>query len=312
MKIIYVGLKYNYGKPNEGFAYEHVNFEAGLKQYCKSKNWDLCCFHPDEDPKEYFADLCCNSDFDVAINFEFNDSYEPDLGLWNILRKRGTITLNWSSDSSWRFYDFILPRKDKFDWFITTHSSAVSWYENHGMKVIRSQWAGIDTYNESLGHKYDVSFVGQKYNIRGDVVKRIQDTEIDLHLFGNYWDEYPNWHGYQVDHNIVNKVFNQSKINLNFSWPFHIGTLSQIKGRLFQLPAAKAFQITTPADDLERYFEPDKEIVVVNTTNDMIDKIRYYLEHDDERQQIAQASYDRFLCEHAWNNRFEEIFNAIH
>jgi len=40
-------------------------------------------------------------------------------------------------------------------------------------------------------------------------------------------------------------------------------------------------------------------------------KIRYYLEHDEEREKIAMAGYQRTLGEHTYEKRFEQIFKTI-
>ena len=40
-------------------------------------------------------------------------------------------------------------------------------------------------------------------------------------------------------------------------------------------------------------FEPDKEAVFYDSIEDAIEKIEYYLEHDEERIKIAQAGFAR-------------------
>jgi spore maturation protein CgeB len=40
-------------------------------------------------------------------------------------------------------------------------------------------------------------------------------------------------------------------------------------------------------------FEPDKEAVFYDSIEDAIEKIEYYLEHEDERINIAQAGFAR-------------------
>ncbi len=54
-----------------------------------------------------------------------------------------------------------------------------------------------------------------------------------------------------------------------------------------------------------------KEIVTFSDTRDLIEKIRYYLAHDDERAAIAQAGYEHTLREHTYQKRFQEIFRQM-
>jgi len=43
----------------------------------------------------------------------------------------------------------------------------------------------------------------------------------------------------------------------------------------------------------------------------MINKIKYYLEHNEEREAIARASYERTLHNHTYEKRFNHIFKIM-
>jgi spore maturation protein CgeB len=45
----------------------------------------------------------------------------------------------------------------------------------------------------------------------------------------------------------------------------------------------------------QTYFEEDKEAVYFNSFEEMIDKIRFYLQHEQSRARIAEAGYNRCL-----------------
>ena len=40
--------------------------------------------------------------------------------------------------------------------------------------------------------------------------------------------------------------------------------------------------------------------------------IRYYLNHEEERLRIAEASYQRVLRDHTYAHRFSALFKAMH
>ena len=44
---------------------------------------------------------------------------------------------------------------------------------------------------------------------------------------------------------------------------------------------------------------------------DLIDKICYYLQHEEEREQIARKGYQRTLAEHTYDKRLRLIFEQI-
>jgi len=82
----------------------------------------------------------------------------------------------------------------------------------------------------------------------------------------------------------------------------------QIKGRNFEVPGCGGFLLTSPVEDLERYYTPEKEICLFASDRELVDKIRYYLIHEDERAAIARAGYERTLREHTYVHRFTDIF----
>jgi spore maturation protein CgeB len=85
----------------------------------------------------------------------------------------------------------------------------------------------------------------------------------------------------------------------------------QIKGRNFEVPGCGGALLTGRADNLEDYYEIGKEVACFDDTADLIEKIRYYLQHDDERSALAEAGYRRTLQEHTYVHRFTEIFQQI-
>lgn len=318
MRILYVGLLYNYGKREEGFSYEHVNVEAGFTEYCQANNIEDCYYYPDADTTS--VDMMVERfNYDAIFHVAFNESLDLPESVARLALRQDIPVIQWDCDSSWRFGSWILPRKDRVSHFITTHSATIPWYEKNGMKVIKSQWAGSPLYRggEAL-YQYDATFVGQKHGqmpngkfLRSEVIDALVKAGIKVDLFGNYWDGYSNWHGYRQNFEDIIQVFNTSRVNLNLSNPWHHGTMPQIKGRHFEIPQVGGFQISTPADDLESYFVRDSEIVIASSVNELIDQTMYYIYHDVEREAIAKRGHERMLKEHQWSHRFTHIFKEV-
>jgi len=82
----------------------------------------------------------------------------------------------------------------------------------------------------------------------------------------------------------------------------------QIKGRNFEVPGCSGFLLTSPVEDLDRYYEPEREICLFADERELVEKIRYYLAHEDARAAIARAGYERTRREHTYVHRFTEIF----
>lgn len=266
-----------------------------------------------------------------------------------ITKKTKTKTFNWFADDHWRIPIFSRYWAPLFTMVSTTDSDAIKIYKSYGItNVIKSQW-GADPYtyfpqDETKNQKnLGVSFVGKKYGKRGYNIEVLKDAGIPVDAFG------ANWEKGRVDHQRMLEVFSYSKINLNFSETYFYGLKSKaklfiklfiakelgkykfvghhfadnwramkstqkrcIKGRTFEVPACKGFLMTEQADDaIEEYYIPGKEIVVFKDLPDLVDKCKYYLSHEEERQAIAKAGFERTMKEHTYMQRFKEIFKAL-
>lgn len=84
-----------------------------------------------------------------------------------------------------------------------------------------------------------------------------------------------------------------------------------MSARAFTAIGLGAFYLTFPTRGIEEMFEPDKEIVTFLTADEMVEKIRYYLEHDGERAEIAAAGRKKVLAEHTYDHRFRRMFEII-
>ena len=85
----------------------------------------------------------------------------------------------------------------------------------------------------------------------------------------------------------------------------------QIKGRNFEVPGCGGFLLTGRADNLDQYYESGKDIASFTNTDELIERILYYLKHESERAAIARAGYERTLREHTYVQRFRDIFRQM-
>lgn len=103
-------------------------------------------------------------------------------------------------------------------------------------------------------------------------------------------------------------VFKTSDINLNI-------TLRSIqKGiplRSMDILGCEGFLLTNYQEDYLRFFAPGEEFVYYESRRDLMEKIRYYLEHEDERKEIARRGYERVLSDHTYEQRLEAILDIV-
>jgi spore maturation protein CgeB len=77
--------------------------------------------------------------------------------------------------------------------------------------------------------------------------------------------------------------------------------------RLYEATGVGAFVITEAAPNLADILEPGVEAVTYTGADELIDKARHYLEHEDERAAIAAAGQVRTLREHTYEQRVREL-----
>jgi spore maturation protein CgeB len=71
------------------------------------------------------------------------------------------------------------------------------------------------------------------------------------------------------------------------------------------------FYLAEHSDELADFFTPGVEIETWRTREELRDKCRHYLAHDDERRRIAAAGRARALREHTWEHRFKAAFQEM-
>jgi len=345
MKILFTSVENDKYNPKRGKSFEYHNFYLQLKNLPHQVEYfpfdRILTVGKEKFNQELLAKV---EEFkpDLLFAFMYTDEFDPVI-LEKIKNK--TVSVAWFSDDSWRYWNYSRVWAGHFTWAITTYSWMPEIYKKHGQpNVIRSQWgANTDVYKPSPipnEGRPEVTFVGGWSKPRGDIVEKIREAGIPVEVWGGGWQEEARR---ASDAEMV-RLFGVSKISLALNpppgywnkdtlgriffrrsmdkiipdWHFYSNLrcffdrgIRQIKGRHFEIPACGGFLLTAHADDLENYFKPGEEIVFYENDNDYIDKIKYYLEHDTEREKIAKAGYNRTIREHSYAKRLEDIFRAI-
>jgi spore maturation protein CgeB len=107
------------------------------------------------------------------------------------------------------------------------------------------------------------------------------------------------------------EVLARSRIVINRHGPVAAGYANNM--RLFEATGAGAMLVTEAAPNLRDYFEPGNEVVTYDGADELIEKLRYYLEHDRERIAIASAGQRRTLRDHTYERviaRLSKILEA--
>jgi len=105
----------------------------------------------------------------------------------------------------------------------------------------------------------------------------------------------------------------QALYNTKISLNLHIDAAGNNANnmRLYESTGVGTLLLTDAKDNLHTLFEPGKEVVAYHSAEDCIEKLNYYLSHEDERQAIAAAGQARTLKEHTYRHRMEELLPIL-
>ena len=99
-------------------------------------------------------------------------------------------------------------------------------------------------------------------------------------------------------------VFKQSKINLNISLR---SIKSGIPLRAFDILGSGGFLLSNFQADFLDDFIPGEDFDYYESKEDLLAKLEYYLNHDDERAAIAQNGHDKVAANHTFRHRVREM-----
>jgi len=102
-------------------------------------------------------------------------------------------------------------------------------------------------------------------------------------------------------------VFRRSKVNLNITLR---SIISGIPLRVVDVLAAGGFLITTYQKEIDEYFENGKELVIAHTPEEMLELTAYYLEHEDERKEIALNGQKKVFDKFAYTKLLPKILET--
>lgn len=164
----------------------------------------------------------------------------------------------------------------------------------------------------------DASFIGtwsrKKEAILTELVTRI--PYLRLRVFGSQWDRVPNsspLRPHIVGHPVYTldyvKAIRASKVNIALLIEAWGGASSgdQITSRTFHIPASGGFMLHERTDELLSVFAEGTHTACFDDAAELSDKIVYYLEHENEREKIAENGRQEAAAKHTWDQRIEVV-----
>lgn len=159
----------------------------------------------------------------------------------------------------------------------------------------------------------DVLFVGSADLRRILLLEKIRDV---VSIYGSRWDRHRPmmseklW--YRVNSRPVwgdelHNLLSGSKIVLNITRTDFYGAETGVNLRIFEALAAGCFLLTDYCDELKDLFRLGEEIESYGSSEELAEKVDYYLKHEEQRKAIAARGYERFCRDFTWQARVREF-----
>lgn len=166
-------------------------------------------------------------------------------------------------------------------------------------------------YPQAVARDIDVTFIGspsqERLQLMEAVARHVASLGKRLYVAGRWYDtrfwkkrafrrRYP-YLFQAVDNRILTQeqtaaVYRRSKIVLNSNTPGH----KSISPRTLEIMATGTMQLMNEGQEPHGLIDLERDLVTYQSTEDLLAKIDYYLEHEDERLAIAQHAQRTVVC----------------
>jgi hypothetical protein len=229
------------------------------------------------------------------------------------LKIKGRKTLSWTFDlylgypprqSLSRFHFF------KCDYVFLTDGGRIDEYRKRGINayLLRQGIPDIYNYMGEFDKKddYDVVFVGCDNKF---FPYRKRTAEFLSKTYGNRFKWFGKRDTNEIRGNELNKLYATAKIVIGDS----VYSPNYWSNRIYETLGRGGFLIHAKIPGIEKEFEEGKEFITYNFNDykKLKELIDYYLKHDDERNKIRMAGFEKISRNYTFDHRVKELLNVL-
>ena len=193
-----------------------------------------------------------------------------------------------------------------YDVYFTTKSYGVGELKSLGAKEVHFVGNAYDSSThrpmavdvndrEHFGGR--VGFIGAYEAERCRSIEFLAANGVPVRVWGPNWPSKSISKGFRVEKRCL---WGDDYVLAICAFDINLGFLRKINRdlqttRSVEIPACGAFMLAERTDEHQALFEEGKEAEYFDSDEELLDKVRYYLAHEDERKSIAAAGRDRCI-----------------
>jgi spore maturation protein CgeB len=114
-----------------------------------------------------------------------------------------------------------------------------------------------------------------------------------------------------IPFNVFSRAICAARINLNMTRRPHATVYASSTCRPFELAACGAAIVSNPHEGIERWFEPDRELIVVRSADEAANAYRELLADPASAEAMGRLARERALDEHTYAHRARRLLELI-
>tara|TARA_B100000989_G_C19532158_1_gene470696 strand:- start:6121 stop:7023 length:903 start_codon:yes stop_codon:yes gene_type:complete len=227
--------------------------------------------------------------------------HEPWREILNETKSGRTKTFNWFCDDTWRFEKWSSIICPIFTVCSTPEPSHLEKYRQAGYdNIVLGNWhADSECFPKvNFADKpVDLSFIGTPNPYRKSFFDS-SDVNVE-YFFGLSQEE-------------LFQTYSNSKISVNLSINHNDPQRkTQMKQRIFEVPAGRGMLMTQYHKGIEQYFEINKEIFTFQCSKEFSEKIKFLMSKPKIVEKVSSAGYNRFIKEHDSQIRLSNVLDKV-
>lgn len=250
--------------------------------------------------------------------------------LHRLLKKYDVKHAYWATeDPRWRQkWSYYYIETTHPDYIFTIDRASIPFYQNLGYSAHHLPWACNPDFHKPGGQRdqfsCDIAVVATagvtwdsyRKNSVQILLKPLIEKEYDVLIWGARWDKLnPDLIGFDVPAKFLrqklpyldtNDVYSSAKIVLGFQ-----NTFTELNSRTFEVLAAQGFLLAPHTPAIEETFIPGKHLACSASSEETLEKIDYFLKHEEERKNIALLGQKEVYSNHTYTHRAEEILKVV-
>ncbi|WP_106768575.1 glycosyltransferase family protein [Paenibacillus faecalis] len=250
------------------------------------------------------------------------------------LRQHGFRTAVWFTDDPY-YTDWTVSIAPRYDYIFTLESSCLPFYRKLGCQHVYHLPFAVNPKvfhpkYVSTSYQTDICFIGTAFWNRVEVIDRLASMlrNKKVVISGWWWDRLQNYSllsdkiklGDWMTPEDTASYYNGAKIVINLHRAADDDTINansrkipahSVNPRTFEIAGCATLQLSDLRRDLGQVYSAGTEIGTYGSYDELLEKIEYYLQHEEERQQMALNSLIRTRRDHTYHNRLTSMLKII-